>query len=48
MDCRTTLAHRFEQYDMILTKEQSVLTQITSSFEGENKQGANTKKCFGL
>ena len=49
MYCRTTLAHRFrtrlgfEQYDMILTKEQSVLAQIISSFEGENKQGENTK-----
>ena len=39
MDCRTTLAHKFrtrlgfKQYDVILTKEQSVLTKIMSSFE---------------
>ena len=44
MDCRTTSADKFEtrlgfkQYDVILTKEQSVLTKIMSSFEGENKQ----------
>ena len=49
MDCRPTQAHRFrtrlgfKQYDMILTKGQSVLAQIISSFEWENKQGANTK-----
>ena len=42
MDCRTTSAHKFrtrlgfKQYDVILTKEQSVLTKIMSSFEGEN------------
>ena len=42
MDCRTTSAQkfrtklRFKQYDVILTKEQSVLTKIMSSFEGEN------------
>ena len=42
--CRTTLAHKFrarlgfKQYDVILTKEQSVLTKIMSSFEGENMQ----------
>ena len=28
----------FKQYDAILTKEQSVLTNIKSSFEGENMQ----------
>ena len=44
MDCRTTAAHKFrtrlgfKQYDLILTKEQSVLTKIKSSFEGENMQ----------
>ena len=44
MDCRTTSAHKFrtrlglKQYDVILTKEQSVLTKIMSSFEGENMQ----------
>ena len=43
MDCRTT-AHKFrtrlgfKQYDVILTKHQSVLTKIMSSFEGENMQ----------
>ena len=41
MDCRTTLAHKsrtrlgFKQY-AILTKEQSILTKIMSSFEGQN------------
>ena len=44
MDCRITSAHKFrarlgfKQYDVILTKEQSVLTKIMSSFEGENMQ----------
>ena len=44
MGCRTTLAHKFrtrlgfKQYDVILTKEQSVLTNIMSSFEGENME----------
>ena len=44
MDCRKTSAHKFrarsgfKQYDVILTKEQSELTKIMSSFEGENKQ----------
>ena len=44
MDCRKTSAHKFgtrlglKQYDVILTKEQSMLTKITSSFEGENIQ----------
>ena len=44
MDCRTTSAYRFrarlgfKQYDVILTKEQSVLTKLLSSFEGENMQ----------
>ena len=39
MDCRTTSAHKFrtrsgfKQNDVILTKEQSVLTRIMSSFE---------------
>ena len=28
----------FKQYDVILTKEQSMLTKIMSSFEGENMQ----------
>ena len=44
MDCKTTSGHRFgtglgfKQYDVIFTKEQSVLTKIISSFEGENIQ----------
>ena len=44
MDCRTTSVHifrtrsGFKQYDVILTKEQSVLTKIMSSFERENLQ----------
>ena len=43
-DCKTTSALKcrtrlgFKQYDVILTKEQSVLTKIISSFEGENMQ----------
>ena len=43
MDC-TTLAHEFrtslgfKQFDVILTKEQSVLTKIMTSFEGGNIQ----------
>ena len=42
MDCRTTSAHKFRtrlrlnQYDVILTKEQSVVTEIMSSFDWEN------------
>ena len=44
MDCRTTAAHKFrtrlgfKQYDVILAKEQSLLTKINSSFKGENLQ----------
>ena len=44
MDSRTTWAHKFrtrlgfKQYDVILTKEQTVLTKIMSSFEGETFQ----------
>ena len=44
MDCRTTSAHKFrtrlgfKQYDVVLTKKQSVIAQIMSSFEGENMQ----------
>ena len=44
MDCRTTSAHkfrtklRFKQYDVILTKHQSVLTKIMNFFKGENMQ----------
>ena len=40
MDCRQhrviNLEQGFEQYDVILTKEQSVLTKIMSFFEREN------------
>ena len=48
MDCKTTSAHKFrtrlgcKQYGTILIKQQSVLTKIISSFEGENMY-ANTK-----
>ena len=44
MDCRRTSAHKFrtrlefKQYDINLTIEQSVLTKIMSSFEGEKMQ----------
>ena len=44
MGSRTTEAQKFRtklgfrQYDVILTKEQSVLTKIKSSFKGENMQ----------
>ena len=36
MNCRTRLG--LQQVDVVLTKEQSVLTKITNSFEGENTQ----------
>ena len=44
MDCRMTSAHKLrtklglKQYDAIITKKQSVLTRIMSSFEGENME----------
>ena len=44
MDCRTTSPNKFrkkvgfKQYDIILTKKQSVLTKIMSSFEREKLQ----------
>ena len=44
MNCKTTLSHKFrarlgfKQCDVILTKEQSVLTKIMSSFEGDDMQ----------
>ena len=44
MDCRTTSAHKFrtrlgfKQYDVILTREQSVLTKVMRPFEVENIQ----------
>ena len=44
MDCRTISGYKFrtrsvfKQYDVILTKKQSVLTKLLSSFEGENMQ----------
>ena len=42
MDCRTPSAHKirarlgFKQYDVILTKDQSVATKIMSIFEEED------------
>ena len=42
MDCTWTVANKFrtrlefKQYDIILTKEQSVLAKLMSSFEGRN------------
>ena len=44
MSCRTTSAHKsrtrlgFKQNDVIFAKEQSVLTKMMNSFEGENMQ----------
>ena len=44
MVCRTVATHKFttrsgfKQYDVTLTKEQSVLTKILTSFEWENIQ----------
>ena len=44
MGCRTTLAHKFrtilgfKQCDVILTKGQSVLTNIMNSFEVESME----------
>ena len=44
MDCRTTAKYKFrtrltcKQFDVILTKEQSVLTKIMTLIEGENMQ----------
>ena len=44
MDYRTVAAHKFrtrlglKKYNVILTKEKSVLTKTKSSFEGENMQ----------
>ena len=44
MDCRTILTHKFrtrlefKKYNVILTKERSVLMKILSSFQGENMQ----------
>ena len=44
MDCETTVTNKFrkrlgfKQYDVIFTKEQSVITKIMSLFEGENMQ----------
>ena len=44
IDCRRTSAYKFrtrqgpKQYDITITKEQSVITKIISSFEGENMQ----------
>ena len=44
MDCRVIAAHKFrtrlgfKQYDVILTKEQPLLTKRKSSFREENMQ----------
>ena len=38
----------FKQYDVILTKEQSVLTNIKSSFEGENMQTQYSMLCYTI
>ena len=44
MDCKTISDHKFrtrlgfKQYDVILAKQQSALTKVMSSFEGENMQ----------
>ena len=44
IDCETTTAHKLrtrlglKQYDVILTKEQSVLAKIESFFKGKNKK----------
>ena len=44
MDCKAISPHKFrtrlgfKKYDVILTKEQSVLAKIMSSFEGKNMQ----------
>ena len=43
-NCRTTSVYKFKtrlgfkHYDVILTKEQSLVTRIINSFEGENMQ----------
>ena len=52
MDCRTTSVHKFrailgfKQYDGNLTKEQSVLTKIISSFDEENIQIQYKALCY--
>ena len=54
MDCRRTMAHKFrtrlvfKQYDVVLTKEQSVLTKIMSQFEGENMQTQYNVLSYGI
>ena len=54
MDCRTTTAHKFstrlgfKQYDIVLTKEQTRLSKIKSSFEGENMQTQNIVLGYGI
>ena len=48
VDCRTTAAHKFKtrlifkQYDIILTKEQLVLTKKMTSLDGENMQAKHS------
>ena len=54
MDCRTTSAHKFrtrlgfKQCDVILTKEQSVLTKKICSFEVENIQTKYKVLCYRI
>ena len=54
IDITTTSAHEFgarlgfKQYDVILTKEQSVLIKIISSFEGENMQTQYNALGYGI
>ena len=54
MDCRTTSAHTFREilelkkFDVILTKQQSVLVKITSLLEGENMQTQYKVQVIGL
>ena len=51
MDCRTIAVNKFKnklgfkQCDVILTKEQSVLTKIKSLFGGEHFQKLEKKNC---
>ena len=54
MDCRTTAAHKFrtrlgfKQFDLVLTKEQTRLSKIKSSFEGENMQTKSIVLGYGI
>ena len=54
MACRTTSGHKFiarlgfKRYNVILTKEQSLLTKIMSSFEGGNMQTQYNVLSYGI